>query len=235
MIIYKGYGGIVFYLTLGIFICINFGLSAIFGHEFSRKYLLYQTIATLLLSGFIIWREGRRLNNLAGQVNHSFYFVPMELWGITFFFLAGLLMLKILFGVSYLLGYITLVLAIPALFWFGQKRDLSSPKMGPKAGTLSSPQPSGKGSMTTQALLDEVIALRKRNAQWGEILMALNPTRDPKILDILYAIRGPHMLVPHTALEVIESGCRSVHPAATALSALNAALESMNKVVRFGD
>ena len=84
-------------------------------------------------------------------------------------------------------------------------------------------------------LLDEVIVLHKRNAQWGDILTALNPTRDPKTQEILNAIRGPHMFAPRTALGVIEWGCRSVHPAATVIEALNAALENMNKVLRCGD
>ena len=131
--------------------------------------------------------------------------------------------------------FIALGLAIAVFFWAIMKRRPSGPNKSQKARTQRIPPPSGSGKITAKALLDEVIALRKRNAQWGDILKALNPTEDRQTLELLYALRGPHMFTPHTALGVIESGCRSVQPTATAVEALKAALESMNKVVRYGD
>ncbi len=134
-----------------------------------------------------------------------------------------------------LILFIALGLAIAVFFWALMKRKPSNPKRSQKARTQRSPQPSGSGKITAKALLNEVIALQKRNAQWGDILKALNPTEDRQTMEILYALRGPHMFTPHTALGVIESGCRSVQPTASAVEALKAALESMNKVVRYGD
>ncbi len=77
--------------------------------------------------------------------------------------------------------------------------------------------------------------LRAKNAQWNEILIAMNPSGDSRTMNLLSEIRGPHMFVPHTALCVIEAGCRAVKPRASAAEALEAALNGMNKVVRYGN
>lgn len=79
-----------------------------------------------------------------------------------------------------------------------------------------------------------VRGLRDRSALWPEILTTLNPSGDQRVAELLHQIRGPHMFDPHTALGVIETGCREVKPIAHAREGLAAAVESMNRVVGFG-
>ena len=76
------------------------------------------------------------------------------------------------------------------------------------------------------------------NASWPQIVADLNPSNDADIQAELQRIRGPHMFAPATALNVIRHGCElalrsSSH--ASALSALRAAGDSMEKVTRYGD
>ena len=81
-------------------------------------------------------------------------------------------------------------------------------------------------------------SLRKSNAQWSEILSSLNPGDDSRVKAALFALRGPHMFVPHTALNIIEHECSEMlrlNPAATQLAGLVRAKESMEKVTRFGE
>ncbi|MCX7110906.1 MAG: hypothetical protein NTX45_12410 [Proteobacteria bacterium] len=84
----------------------------------------------------------------------------------------------------------------------------------------------------------EVERLLKIGAQWPEIVESLNQNNDSRIAVLLHAIRGPHMFNPRTALSVISHGCDvalGLNPKASALSALQAAKDSMEKVTRFGD
>jgi hypothetical protein len=76
--------------------------------------------------------------------------------------------------------------------------------------------------------------LRESQAQWPQILAALNQERDGKIEELLLAIRGPHMFDPRTGLGVLETGCRSVPPEVPFHAALLAAHRSMNVVVHAG-
>ena len=83
-----------------------------------------------------------------------------------------------------------------------------------------------------------VAHLLKANAQWPQIITALNPQNDPGLAAELSRIRGPHMFVPHLALQVIHHGCEeSIRANRNALfiAAATAARVSMEKVTRYGD
>jgi hypothetical protein len=85
------------------------------------------------------------------------------------------------------------------------------------------------------ALLQRVVDLKKKGAQWTEIFSILNPHNNPRIHELLIDIRGPHMFDPNTALGVIETGCRDVNGQADAITALEAAHRSMNRVLKAGN
>lgn len=89
-------------------------------------------------------------------------------------------------------------------------------------------------ALSTAEALGMIPVLRERRAHWPEILQTLNPGNDPRVAAQLHRIRGPHMFDPHTALGVIETGCREVHPMSHVHEGLAAAVASMNKVVEFG-
>ena len=95
--------------------------------------------------------------------------------------------------------------------------------------------PSFPPAFTLKTFYQKVGELRTANAQWTQILDALNPTGDVRVAQLLDQIRGPHMFDPRTALGVIEDGCRSVPSGASYIEAIEAAVASMNKVVRYGD
>lgn len=76
------------------------------------------------------------------------------------------------------------------------------------------------------------------DAGWPQIIADLNPSDDADIRAELQHIRGPHMFAPATALNVIHHGCELAlrsRSHASALSALRAARDSMEKVTRYGD
>jgi hypothetical protein len=128
---------------------------------------------------------------------------------------------------------IALVIAAVAFVYTSRK---SRPKASrPQSAKTSRPKASAHLTIDAQRLMVITKELRARNAQWGEIIAAMNPSGDSKALQLLTEIRGPHMFVPHTALGVIEAGCRAVKPQASAVEALEAALRGMNKVVRYGN
>ena len=87
--------------------------------------------------------------------------------------------------------------------------------------------------------LGEVIRqLRTSNAQWPTISAALNPKNDATVSGLLKELRGPHMFVPHTALNIIEDAYASTsraNPRADVRDVLKKACGSMNKVTRYGD
>jgi len=86
-------------------------------------------------------------------------------------------------------------------------------------------------------LLTMIERLRGANASWPEITRAINPKGKRAIEALLSTIRGPHQFVPHTALNVLEHGCRqalSENSRASLRDALSEAIQSMNKVVEAG-
>ena len=86
-----------------------------------------------------------------------------------------------------------------------------------------------------EGLLSQVAELQTKRAAWPEIWATLNPTHDPQLQQLLVELRGPHMFVPHIALNALEEGCRRVartHPLAGRLAVLKAALDSCNRIIR---
>lgn len=87
--------------------------------------------------------------------------------------------------------------------------------------------------------LGEVIRqLRTSHAQWPTISAALNPRNDATVSGLLKELRGPHMFVPHTALNIIEDAYASTfrsNPRASVRDVLKQACGSMSKVTRYGD
>ena len=91
---------------------------------------------------------------------------------------------------------------------------------------------------TAAQLRVSVAHLSKANAQWPEIMASLNPQNNAALRGELERIRGPHMFVPHLALQVIHHGCEEAVRAnqnASAIAAITAARMSMEKVTRYGD
>ena len=87
------------------------------------------------------------------------------------------------------------------------------------------------------AVLDTVRRLHAANAQWPKIMAELNPANDSAVGALLIELRGPHMFVPHTALNIIENASCSVlagDPDAPVTEVLEAARASMNRVTQFG-
>jgi hypothetical protein len=87
-------------------------------------------------------------------------------------------------------------------------------------------------------LLSQVIALKRRDAQWPEILKTLNPGDEPRIRALLLELRLPHIFAPHTALNIIESVCESVNSAGhkpSKIELLALAKSSMERITRYGD
>lgn len=134
-----------------------------------------------------------------------------------------------------LLVYAVLGLSLAAFAvqaWRNKQRGAHRQK-----GPVLSPRPSGAKpapGLDAQALLQRVQDLRDRQSGWSNILVVLNPTQDQRLHAKLIAIRGPHMFDPRTGLGVIEAGCRAVAPNASALTALQAAEDSMRKVLGAG-
>ena len=93
--------------------------------------------------------------------------------------------------------------------------------------------------MSTGAkLLNDVLALKSRDAQWPDILQTLNPDDEPRIRTVLLELRWPHVLVPHAALSLIETVCLAADrsgDASSRLDLLERAKLSMEKITRSGD
>jgi len=80
--------------------------------------------------------------------------------------------------------------------------------------------------------------LRAENAQWPQILVKLNPRNDIAIGKLLLELRGPHMFMPHTALNILEDACRSTlrrNPHAKLRDVLYNACRSMRSVTEYGN
>lgn len=85
------------------------------------------------------------------------------------------------------------------------------------------------------AMLSAIQDLQRANAGWPEIWERLNPRQDKRIQELLIAIRGPHMFLPHLGLSVMESGCRralAANPHADRIAALETALVRVDPFVR---
>jgi hypothetical protein len=80
--------------------------------------------------------------------------------------------------------------------------------------------------------------LRSSGAQWPTITATLNPRNDPTIAHLLHELRGPHMFVPQTALNIIEDAHIATSRGHSNLSVgevLKSACASMRTVTRLGD
>jgi hypothetical protein len=87
-------------------------------------------------------------------------------------------------------------------------------------------------------ILDIILSLKAANAQWPLIMSRLNPKNDKKISKLLLELRGPHMFVPHIALNILEDASRSTlraNPHASLRDILDNACRSMKKVTQYGD
>ena len=120
--------------------------------------------------------------------------------------------------------FIAIALVIAAVAFVYTSRKPRPNASRPQSSKTSRPKASAHLTIDAQRLMVITKELRARDAQWGEIIAAMNPSGDSKALQLLTEIRGPHMFVPHTALGVIEAGCRAVKPQASAVEALEAAL-----------
>ena len=89
----------------------------------------------------------------------------------------------------------------------------------------------------TAKLLTEVLALRKRSAQWPEILKIINPLDEPRIRTVLLELRWPHVADPDLVLKAIEEVCLSVNRNAqspTRVDLLELSKVYIGKVQRYG-
>jgi hypothetical protein len=82
--------------------------------------------------------------------------------------------------------------------------------------------------------LEVVQRLQATSANWPQIMEELNPRNDHKIQQLLLELRGPHMFVPHVALNLIENACRRLQ-VGDVQTVLNLACENMKKITQFGD
>ena len=128
---------------------------------------------------------------------------------------------------------------IAGSYWFTRKqsRPLRRPQPRVRTGRVTAPLAANDApsAITMKANISGLLA---SNAMWPQIIIALNPGNSQSFRAELERIRGPHMFVPATALQVMYHGCEEVlrkSPNASALSALTAARASMEKVTRYGD
>ena len=114
-------------------------------------------------------------------------------------------------------------------------KDVDGSKRDPRAVP---PRQGGRKGLSAVRTIEVSRSLRKSNAQGPEIISSLNPDGNSQVNAALLALRGPHMFVPQTALNIIEQECGELlrsNPAATQLAGLIRAKESMETVTRFGD
>ncbi|MBI3681679.1 MAG: hypothetical protein HY235_14955 [Acidobacteria bacterium] len=84
-------------------------------------------------------------------------------------------------------------------------------------------------------VLQCILTLKKNNADWATIWQTLNPDGDVETQRLLVELRGPHMFVPHVALNVLELGCKRVlqfDPRASRVAALRSAIQESDPFVR---
>lgn len=140
---------------------------------------------------------------------------------------------------------ILIVLAIIAIallvgFWMSKRRKRSKTIQPRRIAGPSVPLPFAMaapvtGGMSAAEMVSRLQPLRDRNAQWDQILPALNPTADPEVERLLIDIRGPNLFAPHVGLNVIEEACKrvlSVSPHADVVDALRQAIHGQEPFVR---
>ena len=132
------------------------------------------------------------------------------------------------------------VVLICGSYWLARRQQGRGPQ--PRARTPRRGAGSHRASSTAPLSAAEAKAETTRllavNAGWPQIVAALNPSNNAEVHAELQRIRGPHMFAPATAIKVIYHGCElalRTSSRASALSALRAARESMEKVTRYGD
>ena len=139
-------------------------------------------------------------------------------------------------GVLLALGVVVLVIA--GSYFIARKQSNGPQRRSRSPGGVARQQRGRTGELSAHDTKLEAQRLLKLRAQWPEVLTILNPTGESQIASLLQALRGPHMFVPGTALSVIIDGCDIAlrkSASASALSALQEAKGSMEKVTRFGD
>lgn len=62
-------------------------------------------------------------------------------------------------------------------------------------------------SLHADEMLRKVLELQEANAGWVKIYQDLNPDGDKQTSDSLGQVRGPHMFLPDTGLNVIKYAC----------------------------
>jgi hypothetical protein len=130
--------------------------------------------------------------------------------------------------------YFAFAIAVVVFAYTFWRQSAKEKRPTPTSRRAQSKFSNGSAEVTTGAIIHLIPRLRDKNAQWPEIMDALNPNGEQRIAELLQAIRGPHMFDPRTALNVIEDGCRTTAKSAPVSAALAAAVDSMNKVVGFG-
>ena len=137
-----------------------------------------------------------------------------------------------------ILALIVVVVIIAGSYFVVRKqRSGTQPRNRPPNGGVNLPRGRVR-ELSAQAIKVEAQRLLKAGAQWPEVLAALNPHGENRAASLLQALRGPHMFNPGTALSVIIHGCDIAlrkSSKASALSALQEAKVSMERITRFGD
>jgi hypothetical protein len=95
------------------------------------------------------------------------------------------------------------------IFAFRRWQENYKPPVRHRAPRSKRPDDSYQATNSRAKLLTETVALRKRNAQWPEILKTLNPSDEPRIRTILLELRWPNLEKPHSVLQEIEDTCLS--------------------------
>ena len=133
--------------------------------------------------------------------------------------------------------YAALAISLAGFVFTHWTRSRKAPprKQGPRGSKVALAASPSVTHINAAAMLQRVVDLRTKSAQWTEIFSTLNPHNNPRIHELLIDIRGPHMFDPNTALGVIETGCRDVNGQSDAITALEAAQRSMNRVLRAGN
>lgn len=142
-------------------------------------------------------------------------------------------MLNVLLGITLVLLLLVSLVALYVHWLSAHKARPGQPRRRSKSAI-----PAHAEANDAAKLLSEVLALKQQQATWPNILQTLNPDDVPRIRTVLLELRGPHIFVPHTALNIIESTCLSAERPNNKLSRLDLlerAKRDMERVTRFGD
>ena len=112
------------------------------------------------------------------------------------------------------------VLLIPVLLVFAFFRSRTDDRPRTRHPRVRSKSTGGTYQETNSAarLLSGVLALKERNAQWSEIMQALNPEDEPRIRTVLLELRWAHRSKPRKVLQAIEDICLASHRESSTLS-----------------